>query len=89
MQRKQESIESLAELLAELLEAVQNEVDDQDGRDFVGLDCGYCTHSVPLPHSLGCRIGRALTNARYQVKEQARLDELARNYPNSVFGDAK
>lgn len=53
----------LADLLNELLAAVEAETSERDGRDFAGLSCANCVGAVPVPHSLGCRIESALRKA--------------------------
>jgi hypothetical protein len=73
MSRKQE----LAVLLAELFEVVRDETDNQEGRDFAGLDCGNCIAGVPMAHSLGCRIMGALAGAKLDAEREANRAALA------------
>lgn len=70
----------LATLLAEALEAMETEVNNRDGHDAFGLECGNCTAGVPLAHSLGCRIKNALRDvakAQNAATTSAQLADVA------------
>ena len=64
----------LVALLYEALEAMNEEVNRQDGRDVFGLSCGNCIAGVPVAHSMGCRIEKAIAKADRESSACSRRD---------------
>jgi hypothetical protein len=60
-----DAIESnpLLPLLRTALEKMENEVNEREGRDAFGLECGNCVAGVPIAHSFGCEVENAIRKA--------------------------
>lgn len=67
VERLRQSNAELLKALKEALAAIEEETNNQDGRDFAGIECGYCYGAAPVAHSDGCRWKQAIRRAEKKV----------------------